>query len=70
MIDPLTAGLQVTFEDSQEAVTFVLAVPGVDYAERSWRDKRFGAVNLLNGIFGNLEQPATTGELKARGPNG
>lgn len=36
----------------------VLDVPGVDYTVRLWCDERFGAVNLLTGICGNLDQPA------------
>ncbi|UCG50579.1 MAG: hypothetical protein JSW58_10245 [Candidatus Latescibacterota bacterium] len=41
------------------AFTRVLDVPGVKYTVRSWRDERFGAVNLLTGICGNTHQPAT-----------
>jgi asparagine synthase (glutamine-hydrolysing) len=37
----------------------VLSVRGVEYTIRSWRDARFGAVNLLTGICGNLDQPVT-----------
>jgi len=40
----------------------VLDVHGVDYTVREWRDERFAAVNLLNGICGNLDQPATAGD--------
>jgi len=41
----------------------VLSVPGMDYTVRSWRDERFGAVNLLTGICGNLDQPAADGNV-------
>ncbi len=37
----------------------VLGVDGIDYTIRSYQDRDFCAVNLLNGVFGNLEQPAT-----------
>jgi asparagine synthase (glutamine-hydrolysing) len=40
----------------------VLGVEGIDYAIRSYQDRDFCAVNLLNGICGNLEQPATNGQ--------
>jgi asparagine synthetase B (glutamine-hydrolysing) len=43
----------------------VLAVRGVDYTSRRWCDKRFGAVNLLNGICGNLDQPVVQDNLVA-----
>jgi len=36
----------------------VLGVVGVKYVAREWHDERFAAVNLLNGICGNLDQPA------------
>lgn len=39
-------------------MTRVLDVPGVEYTIRSWRDDRFGGVNLLTGTCDNLEQPA------------
>jgi len=38
----------------------LLDVPGVPYTTRSWCDERFGAVNLLTGVCGNLEQPAAS----------
>lgn len=41
----------------------VLGVPGLDYTVRSWRDDRFGAVNLLSGLCGNLDQPAVQGKV-------
>lgn len=43
----------------------VLTVPGVNYTSLRWSDKRFGAVNLLNGICGNLDQPVVQDNLVA-----
>ncbi len=40
----------------------VLSVDGLDYHERSWHDERFGAVNLLSGVFDNLDQPAVSAD--------
>lgn len=52
--------------DTAELVTRlarVLRVPGVDYTSRSWHDERFAAVNLLTGIWDNLDQPVISGDI-------
>ena len=64
VIDPLTAGLQVTFEDPQEAVTFVLAVPGGQgWSYERGRFRYRDRTGAIGGIRKILLRPRAHGDV-------